>query len=136
MQPGNGSPGRLAVPEMPGPRTLKNFLSINSNLYMHRDFRETQSACAVSTQTSGFYHIWARSLVRSERPAHNRAVVGSNPSGPTGFSIRITASLSATVLTASFHAGIPETHIPERSAGEETYRKSYIQRRRITNIRP
>ncbi len=24
----------------------------------------------------------ARSLVRSERPAHNRAVVGSNPSGP------------------------------------------------------
>ncbi len=25
----------------------------------------------------------ARSLVRSERPAHNRAVVGSNPSGPT-----------------------------------------------------
>ena len=27
----------------------------------------------------------ARSLVRSERPAHNRAVVGSNPSGPTDF---------------------------------------------------
>ena len=30
-------------------------------------------------------HLRARSLVRLERPAHNRAVVGSNPSGPTHF---------------------------------------------------
>src|SRR3972149_3341610 len=31
---------------------------------------------------------WARSLVRLERPAHNRAVTGSNPVGPMHFRSR------------------------------------------------
>ncbi len=79
---GNRFSGKNRVTPAPGRRTLKNFLFVKSNLYMHRDFREMQGIRAFSDPASGCNQFWARSLVRSERPAHNRAVVGSNPSGP------------------------------------------------------
>ena len=48
----------------------------------------------------------ARSLARLERPAHNRTVEGSNPSGPTNF-----LNWGRRVAWLSSRPGAPETRV-------------------------